>query len=163
MRSRLEQINANFLNSKMGNVPCVPEVAHLVLRGVFLVALRLPRRRAKFQNGWALAHWPWRAPCASSDARSSGAAEAIEQEREDTGHVVLCRTCCDIQSRFVIAMPPRAKQAQRAKQDDLLGGDEASAAESGDEASTVSSDADQVSDCEAEAEREEKKATAQPL
>ena len=86
---------------------------------------------------------------------------AIEQEREDTGHVVLCRTCSDIQSRFVTAMPRRAKQAKRAKQDDLLGGDEASAAESGDEASTVSSDADPLSGSEAEAEREEKKATAQ--
>ena len=86
---------------------------------------------------------------------------AIEKERGDTGHMVLCSTCCDIQSRFVTAMPRRAKQAKRAKQDDLLGGDEASAAESGDEASTVSSDADHLSGSEAEAEREENKATTQ--
>ena len=54
-------------------------------------------------------------------------------------------------------MPRRAKQAKRAKQDDLLGGDEASAAESGDEASTVSSDADHLSGSEAEAEPEQEK------
>ena len=48
----------------------------------------------------------------------------------------------DIQSRFAIATPRRAKQARRAEQDDLLGGDEASAAESGVEASTVSSEAE---------------------
>ena len=81
---------------------------------------------------------------------------------DDTGHVVLCRTCCDIQSRFVTAMPRRVK-ARRTKQDDLLGGDDASADESGVEASTVSSDAGQQSGSgsEAEAEREEKKATSQ--
>ena len=84
----------------------------------------------------------------------------MEQEMEATGHVVMCRACSDIQSRFVIAMPRRAKQARDEKQDDLLGGqDEASAAESGDEASTVSSGADPPSSSEAEAQ--EKKAMAQ--
>ena len=88
---------------------------------------------------------------------------AIEQEREHRLHVELSRVCCDVQSRFDIAMPRRAKQAKRAKQDDSLGWDEASAAESRDEASTVSSDADPVSgsETEAEAEREGKKAAAQ--
>ena len=88
--------------------------------------------------------------------------ESIEQDLDDTGHVVLCGTCRDIQSRFVTAMPRRVK-ARRTKQDDLLGGDDASADESGVEASTVSSDAGQQSGSgsEAEAEREEKKATSQ--
>ena len=71
-------------------------------------------------------HWSW---------------EAILQEKADTGDVVMCGACRDIQSRFVMPMPRTAKQA-RQKQDDLLGGlEEASAGESGDEASTVSNHA----------------------
>ena len=121
--------------------------------GVVLHAL--PRRRAKFPNGWALAVESTARIVACEKQRGCA---AIEQEREATGHVVLCKTCRDIQSRLVIAMPRRAK-AKHTMQDDLFGGDEESAAESGEEATTVSSDTDQVSGSEAEAESAEKKAT----
>ena len=97
---------------------------------------------------------------------------AIEQEWRDTGHVDMCETCRDIQNQFVISAPRSSRRARRAQEDgDLLGGGndlnnllgrvQASAAESGDEASSVSSDEDQPSGSEAEteAEHEEKMAT----
>ena len=68
--------------------------------------------------------------------------EAIKQELEATGNAGLCTVCRDMQSRFVTPMPRRTKHVKRRPQDDFLGGlDEGSAAESGDEATTVSSDA----------------------
>ena len=161
-RSRLEQINANFKKAKWDMFPVFQKLRTLSYVEYFLVGCG-----AAYSASSQSQIPKWLGPGAlavESTARivtceKQRGGSAIAQEREDTGHVVLCKTCCDIQSRFVTAMPRRAK-AQRAKQDDLLGGDEASAAESGDEASTVSSDADQVSGSEAEAEREEKKATA---
>ena len=73
---------------------------------------------------------------------------------------MLCTVCRDIQSRFVTPMPRRSKQDKRKPQDDLLGGvDEASAAESGDDATTVSSDAGHEDDeAQAQAEPEQRPA-----
>ena len=162
-RSRLEQFSANFKKAKWEMFPVFQTLRTLSYVEYFLVGCG-PDYPASSQSQIP----KWLGPGAmavESTARivtceKQRGGAAIEQEREDTGHVVLCGTCSDIQSRFVTAMPRRAKPARRAKQDDLLGGDEASAAESGDEASTVSSVADHPSGSEAEAEREEKKATA---
>ena len=167
-RSRLEQINESFKKAKWEMFPVLQQLRSLSYVEYFLVGYG-EAHPASSQS--QLPKWLGAGELAVERAarivtceKQRGGA-AIEQEKGDTGHVVLCRTCSDIQSRYVMAMPRRAKQARRAKQDDDLlgGGDEASAAESGDEASTVSSDADPVSgsETEAEAEREGKKAAAQ--
>ena len=167
-RSRLEQINANFKKVKWDMFPVFQKLHSFSYVEYFLVGCG-PAFPASSQSQIP----KWLGPGAlavestarivACEKQRSGA--AIEQERGDTGHVVMCRVCSDFQSRFVTAMPRRAKQARREKQDNLLGKkDEASAAESGDEASTISSDADPPSSSEAEAEPEqEKKAVAAQL
>ena len=155
-RSRLEQINANFKKAKWDMFPVFQKLHSLSYVEYFLVGCG-PAFPASSQG--QIPKWLGPAPLAvESPARfvaceKQRSSEAILQEMEDTGDVVMCRACRDIQSRFVTPMPRKAKQA-RQKQDDLLGGlEEASAGESGDEASTVSSHAgDESSGAESEKE-----------
>ena len=140
----MEQIITNFKKATWELFPVFQELHSLSYVEYFLVG-RGSAYPASLQG--QIPKWLGPAPLAVESAarfvacEKQRSCEAILQEKEGTGAVVMCGACRDIQSRFVMPMPRTAKQA-RQKQDDLLGGlEEASAGESGDEASTVSNNA----------------------